>query len=255
MKIIPYTLIAHPSYYTRAILEVLKSKGLAFEKIIAVFHRKYLGQLKEQEEANKKELVEIQKVIFENAELQIPFFEPIDFENYTQNLEVIDTFPFFPEELKERLDSKITYFFSYLGICPSDFLERAKILHIHSGIIPPIRGSHCLFWSLLYRGVPGYSLFYLSNGIDCGEVVYRHEFREALPNLSSIKYPLPLVTQSLLSYYDTYLRARVFANFLLEKTRDNLTDLSTFKHKNREFFSMDLALQKATLEKFFQYRA
>lgn len=215
MKIIPYTLIAFKHNYTKALLETLYYYGFCFEKIIVVIHQKYLGQIRNFEEQNKKALSETYARLYDKLELSIPFFEDCDFSKYSSCIETIDVFPFYPQELKEKLQQDTTYFFSYVGLVPQDFLAKAKWLHIHPGIIPPVRGSDCLFWSLLWRGRPGYSLFYLNDGIDNGQIIYQNEFTEELPSLSKLKInDISVISRGILNYYDTYLRAKLFVQFL-----------------------------------------
>lgn len=51
-----------------------------------------------------------------------------------------------------------------------------RFIHIHPGVVPDVRGSHCLLWSTLVRGCPGFSCFFMNEGIDTGDVVATQEY-------------------------------------------------------------------------------
>lgn len=44
-------------------------------------------------------------------------------------------------------------------------------LHVHPGHLPQVRGADGLLWSMLLRGRPGMTLFYMAPGVDTGDVV------------------------------------------------------------------------------------
>ncbi|RAX56894.1 hypothetical protein CCZ01_08110 [Helicobacter monodelphidis] len=252
---VPYTFVAFETNHTRAYLEMCFLNGFKFEKIIVVVHSKYLGQIRDHFLKNETQFREIHQAIFKNIDIQIPFFEKCDFQKYSDCVEVIDVFPFYPEELEKKIQSNTTYFFSYLGICPENYLQKAQWIHIHPGIIPPIRGSHCLFWSLLLRGMPGYSVFYLNDGIDNGKPLHQYEFKELLPDLSSLKgIDNSLVVEGILNYYDTYLRGRMLVAYLQNENKVYTQEqLSNFPYQNRVFHPMHKDLLSSILSKFFKY--
>jgi methionyl-tRNA formyltransferase len=64
------------------------------------------------------------------------------------------------------------------GRVPGDLLSTSpsRMIHIHPGVVPYVRGSDCLFWSVLTRGRPGMSCFYMNAGIDTGDIIHTREF-------------------------------------------------------------------------------
>ena len=62
-------------------------------------------------------------------------------------------------------DSQKTLLFTGGGILPKAVLEidGLRVLHIHPGILPNIRGADGLLWSVLLRGRPGASCFYMAH--------------------------------------------------------------------------------------------
>jgi hypothetical protein len=93
------------------------------------------------------------------------------------------------------------------GILPTSLLSlpNIKFLHMHPGFLPLLRGADCLLWSILLKGRPSVSSFYMSEGIDMGEIIDA----EWLPPLSCINYANydpQLYYRSLLIFIDPWVR-------------------------------------------------
>ena len=50
-------------------------------------------------------------------------------------------------------------------------VEHLKFLHIHPGFLPNIRGADCALWSSLLTGHTSATCFYMSPGIDTGDII------------------------------------------------------------------------------------
>ena len=105
------------------------------------------------------------------------------------------------------------------GRVPASLLGRPEIrvLHIHPGIVPDLRGSDCLLWSAVVRGQLGVSCFYMSSGIDEGALIGQREF--ALPQLPALAPLLeggeePIAYRALLYAVDPHLRAQLLVDVL-----------------------------------------
>ena len=105
------------------------------------------------------------------------------------------------------------------GRVPAVLLERPEIrvLHIHPGIVPDLRGSDCLLWSAAVRRQLGVSCFYMSAGIDEGALIGQREF--ALPRLPALGPMLesgdePMAYRALLYAVDPHLRAQLLVDVL-----------------------------------------
>ena len=184
MKIIPWTMVAFEEGTTKAYLEMLYRAGYAFEKIIVCLHPRWFGQYQAMIQKQQKHLEEIAEAIARHTGVEIPYFSRLDFSKYCSNIQTIDEFKFYPDGLLEALEPERQHFFSYLGLVPKEFLQKTKWLHIHGGLMPPLRGSACMYWGFLYRGKPGYTLFYQTEKIDQGKILYQDESNEPLPDLS-----------------------------------------------------------------------
>lgn len=103
------------------------------------------------------------------------------------------------------------------GIVPPRVLDHTnvRVFHIHPGIVPDVRGSDCLMWSSLDRRRIGVSCFYMSAGIDEGDLLGQMEFQ--LPELSPLR---PFLTaeredtayRALLFAIDPHYRAKLLVN-------------------------------------------
>ncbi len=65
------------------------------------------------------------------------------------------------------------FLFTGGGIVPNELLaiKGKKMIHIHPGFLPDIRGADCVLWSQLVANRLSASAFYLAPGIDVGDVI------------------------------------------------------------------------------------
>ncbi len=77
--------------------------------------------------------------------------------------------------LSDYLESQADkeFLFTGGGIVPRSLLDidGARFIHVHPGFLPDIRGADGLLWSVLTRGRPSASAFYMAPGIDTGDVL------------------------------------------------------------------------------------
>ena len=119
--------------------------------------------------------------------------------------------------LARRLVGAGTVLFTGGGLVPAALLAQdgLRLLHIHPGVLPEIRGADGLLWSLLVRGRPGASCLFLDAGIDTGPVV-------AARDLPHVRFPVAdaarpddkSLYRALYSFWDPFLRARLLVDVL-----------------------------------------
>lgn len=116
------------------------------------------------------------------------------------------------------------------GIVPATLLDcpQVRILHIHPGIVPDVRGSDCLLWSAQTRHRFGVSCFYMSPGIDEGPLIGQLEVD--VPHLPALAPLLatgrePDVYRALLFAVDPHLRARLLVEVLQKNAGVDLREL------------------------------
>ncbi len=117
---------------------------------------------------------------------------------------------------------------------------RGKVLNIHPGLLPDVRGLDTFLWSIYYKKPLGITAHFITPKIDSGLFIYR----ERLP-LFQDDTPFD-VTLRLLEYQTDIL---IKSLQMLEKTQvGKLRDLT--KYKNRYNTKMDEKTEKESLDKF-----
>lgn len=131
------------------------------------------------------------------------------------------------------------YLFTGGGILRKPILSipHVKFIHIHPGVVPHVRGSHCLLWSLLVRGCLGMSCFYMNAGIDTGEVLATKEYpRPAFPKDAVMRFGTDAIIKALLQVCDPILRARTLITVVrnMEKQGGCFEDLPALPQDSSE---------------------
>jgi len=126
-------------------------------------------------------------------------------------------------------------------------LPNLRVLHIHPGIVPHVKGSDGLLWSLATRGRPGASCFYMNTGIDAGPIIRTREFDPVALPPDVRAAPPEDVAAALLFAYDPHLRARLLVDILRDLDAGaDLADLPTTPQdpaEGRTFHYMHAALK------------
>ena len=140
--------------------------------------------------------------------------------------------------MRSKEEDKL-YLFTGGGILRTPILSvpHVKFLHIHPGVVPDVRGSHCLLWSLLVRGCPGMSCFYMNAGIDTGEVLATEEYpRPVFPQDAVERFGTDAIIRTLLQVYDPILRGRMLIKIVkdMEDQGKSLEDLHSLPQDSSE---------------------
>jgi hypothetical protein len=115
-------------------------------------------------------------------------------------------------QLVDKLSHEKASLFLYTGggIVPNELLaiQDKKMIHIHPGYLPEIRGADCVLWSQLTRNKLSATAFYLAPGIDVGDIIlpiWLPELKLKFPQTSDnrVKYRL------IYGYLDPWVRAFV----------------------------------------------
>jgi hypothetical protein len=94
-------------------------------------------------------------------------------------------------------------------------LEGLKLLHIHPGYLPHVRGADGLLWSMLLRGRPGASAFFMASGIDEGDLLAASEFEPLKFSVGPGELPdTQNMYRMLFSYYDPVIRAALLCDLV-----------------------------------------
>lgn len=185
---------------------------------------------------------ELGKIIFKKlGELEnIIHSDRHDYHNFCENVEVLYIKNINDMTLFEKIKNENCKTFLYTGggILKNHFFEMksCKFIHIHPGIIPFVRGSDGLFWSIATRGKPGTTCFYMNAGIDEGDIIDSMEFEKTQFNFDLKKYTYQQIYSALLYYYDPILRARMLKKVILKSfdTGISMSDQDAVQQKKEE---------------------
>ena len=142
------------------------------------------------------------------------------------------------------------------GILPSASFGRSdlRLLHIHTGFLPHIRGADVLLWSLLVRGRPGVSAFEMTPNLDDGDVLAAEELAPLeIPVKGTLRPDDETLYRSLFSFVDPLIRAE----FLTETLKNLPGGLGAAKTLPQDlsigttFHFMDPAIRRAALARLF----
>ncbi|MBN8532761.1 MAG: hypothetical protein J0L51_01600 [Rhizobiales bacterium] len=146
-------------------------------------------------------------------DVQVDYFGPFDFARHAERVVAFAAEDYDDPDLHRMMlrEGRTTFLYTNGGRVPPSLLSQPdiRILHIHPGVVPEVKGSDCLFWSLLVRGVPGMSCFYMNAGIDTGNIIRTREFHApCFPQLAATFESDPdMAYNALLHAYDPHLRA------------------------------------------------
>lgn len=112
------------------------------------------------------------------------------------------------DSMSEALDQMSPSMIVYSGygsqIVGEHILNKAPVLHIHSGWLPDFRGSTTTYYHLLKTGDCGVSALFLAKDIDEGPIIARK------------RYPKPPYEINIDYIYDSAIRADLLCDVLLE---------------------------------------
>lgn len=94
-----------------------------------------------------------------------------------------------------------------------------RLLHVHPGLLPHVRGADGLLWSTLVRGQPAATLFALDAGLDSGPVLASCEFPALTFSVAENRPSDDLLYRAIFSFYDPILRATTLIRALRADTQ------------------------------------
>jgi formyl transferase-like protein len=158
--------------------------------------------------------------------------------------------------LLDRQENK-TFLFTGGGMLKPKTLsiKGSHFIHIHPGIVPEVKGADCFFWSYLLRGKLGYSIFYMNQGVDTGDVLHKKEYQFNYNTQKLGNYSHDVIYRSILQVCDPALRILTFIDLIkgLDERVDDLGLLSYEKQdsdEGRTYFYMHKTLRDFVINKF-----
>jgi hypothetical protein len=286
--IIPLTVLFWEGPIARAYLETMHSLGFVPEKIIHLVSgldishgtpvarwlpsglRKFYAENLQKVKINywPKNISEnfplLKKAIFDEIHASLEFanstlIEANKLKNlsfYSDNVETILMDGLSDPDLHARFLKfpSMTLLYTGGGILPEVLLSipQIRFIHIHPGFLPDIRGADCVLWSILLTGRPSATCFYMSPGIDTGDIIFPCWLPKVTFTADDNRYDLKTLYQAVFSFFDPWVRSyalryllRRFSNFNTMPATPQSLDSGTTYH------FMHTALQKYPLQLLF----
>jgi len=140
------------------------------------------------------------------------------------------------------------------GIVPADLLsiQHLKFLHIHPGYLPNIRGADCALWSSLLTGYTSATCFYMSPGIDTGDIIHPRWLPKVAFEFAKKRLDLLSAYRAVYAFLDPWVRAYVLREVLATHLRfDDLKSQTQADQEGTTFHFMHDRLRQVALERLF----
>lgn len=147
------------------------------------------------------------------------FIEPPSFARHAGQVDALLVDGLSDRRLAEHLRGlprPTTLLFTGGGMVPAALLAlpELRLIHVHPGVLPHVRGADGLLWSLLLRGSPGATAFYMDAGLDTGAILFGADLPvPPLPESWSGLAP-EMAYRLLYAFVDPLLRAVLLGRWL-----------------------------------------
>lgn len=178
--------------------------------------------------------------------------------DYSHNIESLLIDGLSDKTLHQHLmkQEKSTVLFTGGGIMPSSLLsiQGLKFLHIHPGFLPNIRGADCALWSSLITGHVSASCFFMSPGIDTGNIILPCWLPKLSFDIDTKNIDLQTRYRAVYGFLDPWLRSFVLREVL--NSHDNFHALPSVSQtgaggSGATFHFMHDKLRELALTKLF----
>ncbi len=142
------------------------------------------------------------------------------------------------------------------GIVPATLLaiSSLKFLHIHPGFLPDIRGADCALWSSLLTGHASATCFYMSPGIDTGDIIHPCWLPELSFDVDMQGADLQSIYRIVYSFLDPWVRAFVLREVIDANVQfDALDSVPQSEGDGTTFHFMHQKLKKVAFQRLFHF--
>lgn len=133
------------------------------------------------------------------------------------------------ERLKQLPESTLLY--TGGGMVPKQLLDisNIKLIHIHPGFLPRLRGADCTLWSVLMYDTTSASCFFMDDDIDIGNIILASWLPQTSFKISHNKYDSKTLYRSIYSFFDPWVRSFVLRQVIKKYSGTNFYAISTTK--------------------------
>tara|TARA_Y100000590_G_scaffold33049_1_gene36248 strand:- start:57 stop:884 length:828 start_codon:yes stop_codon:yes gene_type:complete len=243
---------------SRCYLQVCKLRNFKFNKIIVLENKKfipnYISRIYNFQKMNYYPLLFLKNKIYEDTTKKIAdyFSYPEDFftssykndslYNFANDIEFVNTDNINSEIFVKSLLKKknLNYLNTGKKIYKEPLNHNLKILHIHPGYLPNIRGADASLWNMEKLNCLGATSFLMTKKIDEGSIVSKSFYnypRIKLNNFANIE--IKELYRFWFSFIDPIIRSRHFDDYILESKSEenNLFNLNKEVDDKNEYFS------------------
>lgn len=273
LRVIPLTVIVYCEECTvaRFYLQYLREAGYIAEKVILLLNsekprhlswawslapRLVIAQLRRFTNLTARahgELREFIDYVGQKFEVKVNLTKKFAYADYCNDFQIEMVDGFYDEKMRlilERQENKL-FLYTCGGLVKKSLLSipDSKFLHIHPGVVPDVKGSDGFWWSLLLKGTPGASCFYMNSGIDTGDIIMTREY--ALPNLAlKNRFSREVIQRGALVAIDPHIRAMLLVD-VVKKYEYNLGKVRTLAQSADEgdyYFHMHASLKNRVID-------
>ena len=137
----------------------------------------------------------------------------------------------------EKLFSKTkdTFLFSGGGILPKSLFKYKdiKLIHIHPGYLPDIKGADGLLWSIKKTKKLGVSAFIMNERLDCGDIIFRQNLNFPKITKKILLLENKTIYRLIFSFIDPLLRAFCLKH-LIQKSSFNFENNKLMKQNYKD---------------------
>ncbi|MCP1505527.1 hypothetical protein J2Y83_001500 [Pseudomonas marginalis] len=143
-----------------------------------------------------------------------------DLSSYSPDVETLMIESLADDALYDRLRAlpQTQILFTGGGIVPRRLLEitTLKFIHIHPGHLPEIRGADCVLWSHLIKGRTSATCFYMTPGIDDGDIILASYLPSLAPHHEIANIDVRTLYRATYAFLDPWVRSFVLRRALVE---------------------------------------
>jgi len=143
------------------------------------------------------------------------------------------------------------------GIVPAALLKinHLRFLHIHPGDLPDIRGADCALWSTLLTGRMSATCFYMSPGIDTGDIIKPCWLPHLDLDIDITNIDLKTIYRTVYSFIDPWVRSFVLREVITDNRQyDALISSPQSEINGTTYHFMHQRFQEAAFQKLFTLR-
>ena len=141
------------------------------------------------------------------------------------------------------------------GMVPPSLLSisETRFIHIHPGFLPDIKGADCTLWSSMIFKRASASCFYMSPGIDTGDIINPYWLPSLSFNTNIKNIDRQSIYRAVYGFLDPWVRAFALRNIIFSNNNyEALASIPQSEEDGATFHFMHQRLRNASFEILFK---